>query len=37
MNFTESEDDSVTSDLEMSANEIRLAKVFWKTRTWIVQ
>ena len=36
MMFTESEDDSVSSDEEMEENERRLVQVFWRTRNWII-
>lgn len=35
--FTESEDDSVSSDdQEMQDNERRLVQVFWRTRNWVI-
>ena len=37
MMFTDSEDDSVSSDDdEMTDNERRLVQVFWRTRNWVI-
>lgn len=37
MMFTDSEDDSVSSDDdEMTENERRLVQVFWRSRNWVI-